>query len=113
MNVRKVSRMPDLIDREALKRHLGYINTGFGGWASILESAIQAFRVFVDGEKAVDAVPAVHGHWILSYTGKITCSECEAPSAMSRSFTGLQYKSKYCPNCGAKMEDEYDGKSSD
>lgn len=52
----------------------------------------------------VDAVPVRHGHWILTGNGKLVCSECSCQSAMSRQFTGAQYKSKYCPNCGAKME---------
>lgn len=55
-------------------------------------------------EAEFDAVPIVHGHWLLTDYGKLKCSKCGLLSAMSRSFSGAQYKSNYCPSCGAKMD---------
>lgn len=56
-----------------------------------------------------------YGHWITdtkSYTGRVYCSECNelAPLEIKsydyygRSSYGEWTKTKYCPNCGAKME---------
>lgn len=44
----------------------------------------------------IDAVPVVHGHWII-YPDVCVCSECneDSPSIF-----------KYCPNCGATMDEE-------
>lgn len=53
--------------------------------------------------KAADVAPAVHGHWIVNgvrldgVIGNFRCSVC-----MGVSLKG----SKYCPNCGAKMDME-------
>ena len=45
---------------------------------------------------AVDAVPVVHGHWIV-FPDVCVCSECneDSPSIF-----------EYCPNCGATMDKE-------
>ena len=59
----------------------------------------------LDRLPAVDAVPAVHGRWVIdtafgndvmSNGRMVLCSEC----GQGR-FTG---KTNYCPNCGAKMD---------
>lgn len=44
----------------------------------------------------IDAVPVVHGHWII-YPDVCVCSECNEQSP------GIF---KYCPNCGALMDME-------
>ena len=44
----------------------------------------------------MDAVPVVHGHWII-YPDVCVCSECNEQSP------GIF---KYCPNCGAIMDEE-------
>lgn len=62
----------------------------------------QNYKKWYEG---VDAVPVVHGHWEMN-NGKLICSKCKIPSAMSRQFVGAQYKSRYCPNCGAKMDEQ-------
>ena len=50
----------------------------------------------------VDAVEVVHGRWIdrPAVKGQVYCSEC---ATVEKSTDG-NYKSRYCPNCGAKME---------
>lgn len=43
-----------------------------------------------------DVAPVVHGYWINNKcTDTIICSECKKY---------FQYKTFYCPNCGAKMD---------
>lgn len=55
----------------------------------------------INAEPTVDAVPVKHGKWIdrngaivAPFWERYECSECGARSD----------NSKYCPNCGAKME---------
>lgn len=49
----------------------------------------------------IDAVPVVHGRWILGEP--ITCSVCGKPAAEHDSPITF-WKSPYCPWCGAKMD---------
>lgn len=44
----------------------------------------------------MDAAPVVHGHWII-YPDVCVCSECNEQSP------GIF---KYCPNCGALIDEE-------
>ena len=46
----------------------------------------------------VDAVPVVHGRWRYYSTTMQECSECQRHTA--------RHKFKYCPHCGAIMEDK-------
>ena len=64
---------------------------------------------------AADVVPVRHGHWIWDPDGMDwgigawRCSECRARSPMwwNTDKTNPYTKSghRYCPNCGAKMDD--------
>lgn len=50
---------------------------------------------------AVDAVPVVHGRWVYEDgdPATIPCSVCN--------YRVMRYNNtKYCPNCGAKMDKE-------
>lgn len=65
----------------------------------------------------IDAVPVVHGRWIFHTFEEIMdgdwivlrdwqgngfeCSNCERLIAENE----MNYKFKYCPNCGAKMDE--------
>ena len=57
----------------------------------------------------VDAVPAVHGHWI-SKGYKIECSVCGHRSFLGTHDPVIHTEEKnickYCHNCGAKMDGE-------
>ena len=58
---------------------------------------------------AADVEPVRHGHWIEEYDcGYITphCSEC-GETALTKEETSYDYVySSYCPNCGAKMDEQ-------
>lgn len=58
----------------------------------------------IDEQPTVDAVEVVHGRWIdrPSMKGQVYCSEC----ATIEKSTDSNYKSRRCPNCGAKMDGE-------
>ena len=44
-----------------------------------------------------DAVPVKHGHWLVNMFF-IQCSECGEPFPLK--------PQNYCPNCGARMDEE-------
>ena len=52
----------------------------------------------------VDAVPVVHGRWIETEEGTI-CSECNKHPFEDGEYAIANYKSNYCPNCGADMRE--------
>ena len=54
-----------------------------------------AHKVVVDAP-AEDVVPVIHAHWI-DYGEGVECSHCE--------WYAL-FGTHYCPNCGAKMDEE-------
>jgi hypothetical protein len=81
--------------------------------ANVLEKALQntAIRFPVDkgnmfklieDAPTVDAVEVVHGQWIELPTPrtmwKYRCDKCGCPQ---------DYKHNYCPNCGAKMDGDW------
>ena len=85
--------MAEYIEREAL---MMYADTQPGGLIS--NKSIQFFQ-------AADVAPVKHGRWIehkhfhhdhyIDSTYK--CSECKVEEPLT---------SDYCPNCGARMDDE-------
>ena len=66
---------------------------------------------YLANAQTVDAVPAVHGHWVDRYEIKsfkhtniptVQCSECEC--YFCDIINNHKFMYHYCPNCGAKME---------
>ena len=87
--------MTRLIDADALMRDIARYHLSDG-----------KFQHWVEVQPTVDAVPVRHGKWIheVRYTidslhsyQQYRCSEC-----------GMTYitNTKYCPNCGARMDEE-------
>lgn len=62
---------------------------------------------FIDNAPTIDAEPVRHGRWIQSKTVPTYhhCSLCKATHRMKMSCNVYVF-TKYCPNCGAKMDDE-------
>jgi hypothetical protein len=54
----------------------------------------------------VDAVPVVRGEWVKSddYKGWLVCSACRDCYVDNAWVNGKKWR--YCPNCGALMEDK-------
>lgn len=67
--------------------------------------ALGAFRLFIDELKqvpAADVKPITHAHWIKDKGYMLSrCSECKNTIPL-----GLEYKNKYCFNCGARMDED-------
>lgn len=63
--------------------------------------AIRRARRIVESFPAADVVPVRHGRWIWTETGNTDyeqfwiCSECK---------DRMYYQTRYCPDCGARME---------
>lgn len=72
-----------------------------------------AFIVIEDDIPPADIRPVMHGRWVKDSDGIYICSEC-GEVALQRVFIKLPKKivdlqmvqSAFCPNCGAKMQDE-------
>lgn len=98
--------MTRLIDADALKEHFKEYTTHSGIQASLDRYALKV----IEEEPTVDAVPVVHAQWLNSEdTGEkmYECSYCEC-RMIARWYdmaVGL-YGFKYCPYCGARMDEK-------
>lgn len=67
------------------------------------------FNFHVGDRDAVDVVPVKHGHWHIvdAYPHNIYCSECHTKFAQEHweVWEDGSLPRKYCPNCGAKMDE--------
>ena len=83
-----------LIDADALAKELMHEGLGY-----------QYNRVA--NAPTVDAVPVRHGKWFIGTVPYLVCSECKNRTPLrwdERRGYVLDYRSPYCPNCGAKMD---------
>lgn len=59
---------------------------------------------------AADVEPVRHGHWIEhdedTWSNEAECSECHKRIGYSGLPDRFLKEFKYCPNCGAKMEED-------
>lgn len=57
---------------------------------------------------AADVAPVVRGKWIPVTNGRggNECNQCHAYAPSHQ--CGVEYKSNYCPNCGARMDGDGD-----
>lgn len=67
----------------------------------------------IDAQPVIDAVPVVRAHWIqcegLFCRHTVKCSHCGNFLDMSGVNAG-RGNANFCPNCGAKMDAEREGK---
>lgn len=68
---------------------------------------------FVKDFPAADVEPVRHGRWDYDSDGVPCCTVCGEPALQrlylyfkNKSFSAPFEKSKFCPNCGAKMDKE-------
>ena len=78
---------------EALKKWETLFNT-YG--TAILE---------INNMPTLDVKPVKHAHWVESEEGYFNCSNCHN-DAMIELYENSQKLTPFCPNCGAKMDEE-------
>lgn len=94
--------MAEYIERKAANEALrecvrAYPNSFYGG--------IEVARTAIRNLPAADVAPVRHGRWVESSIPceKYVCSECGG-ACWYYDYQGDVAKSRYCPNCGAKMD---------
>ena len=95
--------MAEYIEREAaLKKQIGVVVYDEGGW----DANVRAVPVEdIEAIPAADVAPVVHGRWVHGEHYPSYCSICGEVSPMDCEGERF-YDSNYCPNCGAKMDEE-------
>lgn len=95
--------MAEYIEREtmiqAIREYKGFFQDSPSTNHMILK--MEAEDVARDLE-AADVAPVVHGRWVYGEDVDIQCSVCGADALTEGDYR--QVKSRYCPNCGAKMD---------
>lgn len=99
----------DLISRERLKKMIKATRKGTESFASQAYrtgyvAALSTLEGVIADEPAVDAAPVVHGEWNLKHVGfghYWECSVCHTNPCIY-----VTKDTKFCPNCGAKMDGE-------
>ena len=79
-----------------IKRFKGYLD----------DDMITRLTIAIDKISSADVVKARHGHWLLDSSGAEFCSECGEYPFDDGEYHISGWSSKYCPNCGAKMDEE-------
>lgn len=101
--------MTILIDADALRSEM-YAeafekDSDMQRWDSGCWIRYKLFENVLDGQPTIDAEPVRHGKWEMKpdpfgFFDEIpVCSECGCT-------TKMREKTKYCPNCGARMDKE-------
>ena len=100
--------MSDYIKRKKTRNHLfdrlietANNNTGYLSDASLVyQDAAERIRLWIDEIPAADVVERKRGEWIHRTGNKDECSNCS-----ERYYQDLKEPfMRYCPNCGAQME---------
>ena len=93
-----------------LKRSPWYNNDINPSWQQGIKDAVHVVETLcIDEEPTVDAVPVVHGHWWQDEgadLNELTCSVCNKTYRMIMDLKANVYPHNYCPNCGARMDEE-------
>ena len=78
---------------------------------ALLEKMQRTSRYFsvvydVDAMPTLDVAPVLHGRWVLldeCYNEGVYCSACHK-KVYKKCYANQKIKSKFCPNCGARMD---------
>ena len=93
--------MDEYINRERLK---SAISADAQHFFSFDESFFDMVMNDIDEIPAADVAEVRHGKWIYGEDIDIQCSICGCDALTEGDYR--QFKSNFCPNCGAKMEAE-------
>ncbi len=102
--------MAEYLEREKLLEILRYRGTQYapkpfeGGFVSGWHEAIDEIESDVEDIPAADVRPERHGRWEAAGNIVVECSAC------GDVYSAIMIPRYFCPNCGAKMDEE-DGAS--
>lgn len=99
-----------LIDADALKKEMleTYEYEYPTASGAFDEFAIRIVPNIISNAPTVDAEPVRHGHWVrIKYVEGdwMRCSACEENIWTTGEFAGLGSLERFCPHCGAKMDE--------
>lgn len=100
--------MSRYIDAESVKEKLGIAFYKAREWSENHQEGIAKAEIIIDQEPTVDVAPVVHAHWNKTCVLDIyQCSACKSAEKMDMSrYNYRVYLKRYCPNCGARMDEE-------
>lgn len=95
--------MAEYIDRQEVIKKLEELDTRLmrGHYYDECEGVAMT-KAIVNGVPAADVKKVVHGHWIRQ-DESFTRFKCSNPECGIENCSGFE---NYCPNCGAKMDEE-------
>ena len=93
--------MPRLIDADALLKDIGEEPMNWTDTQAEVQEYVDWKRTVatINSAQTIEAEPVRHGHWELADEQepmRYGCAKCKRMS---------WYRSNYCPNCGAKMDE--------
>lgn len=95
--------MPEYIEREALLETLknyrdAHADVDDADGCELIEDVMRE----INAQATADVAPVVHGEWLLRHEGYGHYWECS--SCHKNPCIYVTKDTRYCPNCGAKME---------
>ena len=104
--------MTRLINADALDAEMYHksfeVDDGRNVWNSGLWIRYKIFEEAIRDAPTIDAMPVMHAQWIIKedpvFADKYYCSNCGEQANVD--LYGEWILSKYCPNCGARMDAE-------
>ena len=102
--------MAEYIERGALMAALCEKIVGDGDYYSGKDAMQDQIRDMVSQFPHADVVPVRHGRWVCIRKGygEYKCSVCHGMDSNCSDYYGTHVvtEQEYCPNCGAKMDEE-------
>lgn len=100
-----------LIDAEALEQDFydRYDRKGYRNGKSLIYAAWCLLKKLIDNAPTIEAKPVVHAHWFIlddCANEGVYCSACRKKIYRVNYANPKLVESKYCPNCGAQMDEE-------
>lgn len=99
--------MTEYIERDMLCRVLErYRKAPKNRYQRGVEDGMELALNAVKAIHAADVAPVVRGRWERDADGDWYCTNCDEVVAICESGRERTYRKPYCPNCGAKMDNE-------
>lgn len=90
--------MPRYIDADEYRKRLEMI-CGDGYTKQVIDIFIDWFMSIAESTESEDVAPVIHAHWVHRTAEWNFTEEC------SKCHFGHDYRTPFCPICGAKMDE--------